>query len=95
MIWSPLSGLRFFRQIGLWIYRNLKFEEGFRADLIVAKKVILELKSIENLERVHAKKLLTRLRLSGIHLGYLINFGEAHLKFGIKRVVNGLSGASR
>src|SRR6516164_3596452 len=44
-------------------YRNLKFEEGFRADLIVGKKVILELKSVENLEKVHAKKLLTQLRL--------------------------------
>jgi GxxExxY protein len=75
------------------IYRNLKFEEGFRADLIVAKKVIVELKSVESLDRVHAKKLLTQLRLSGIHLGYLINFGEAQLKLGIKRVVNGLSGA--
>jgi GxxExxY protein len=75
-------------------YRNLKFEEGFRADLIVGKKVILELKSVEKLERVHAKKLLTQLRLSGIRLGYLINFGEAHLKFGIERVVNGLSGGA-
>jgi GxxExxY protein len=74
-------------------YRNLRFEEGFRADLIVERKVILELKSVENLDRVHAKKLLTQLRLSGIHLGYLINFGEAQLKLGIKRVVNGLSGA--
>jgi GxxExxY protein len=75
-------------------YRNLKFEEGFRADLIVGKKVILELKSVENLEKVHAKKLLTQLRLSGLHLGYLINFGAAHLKSGIRRVVNGLSEAA-
>src|SRR6516165_8998145 len=75
-------------------YRNLKFEEGFRADLIVGKKVILELKSVENLEKVHAKKLLTQLRLSGMHLGYLINFGAAHLKSGIRRVVNGLAEAS-
>jgi GxxExxY protein len=75
-------------------YRNLKFEEGFRADLIVGKKVILQLKSVENLEKVHAKKLLTQLRLSGLHLGYLINFGAAHLKSGIRRVVNGLSEAS-
>jgi len=75
-------------------YRNLKFEEGFRADLIVGKKVILELKSVENLEKVHAKKLLTQLRLSGLHLGYLINFGAAHLKSGIRRVVNGLAEAS-
>ena len=75
-------------------YRSLKFEEGFRADLIVGNKVILELKSVENLEKVHAKKLLTQLRLSGMHLGYLINFGAAHLKSGIRRVVNGLSEAS-
>lgn len=75
-------------------YRNLKFEEGFRADLIVGNKVILELKSVENLEKVHAKKLLTQLRLSGMHLGYLINFGAAHLKSGILRVVNGLPEAS-
>ena len=75
-------------------YRSLKFEEGFRADLIVGNKVILELKSVENLEKVHAKKLLTQLRLSGMHLGYLINFGAAHLKSGIRRVVNGLAEAS-
>ena len=76
------------------IYRDVKFEPGFRADLIVGKKVILELKSVENLEKVHAKKLLTQLRLSGMHLGYLINFGAAHLKSGILRVVNGLPEAS-
>jgi GxxExxY protein len=91
-----LRGIEVQRQSAIPIYyRDVKFEEGFRADLIVGKKVMLELKSVENLEKVHAKKLLTQLRLSGIRLGYLINFGAAHLKHGIKRVVNGLSEASR
>ena len=52
-------------------------------------KVIAELKSVESLLPVHAKQLLTQLRLSGLKLGLLINFGEAHLKNGIKRIING------
>jgi GxxExxY protein len=89
------KGIEVERQTAVPIfYRDVKFEEGFRADLIVGKKVILELKSVENLEKVHAKKLLTQLRLSGLHLGYLINFGAAQLKSGITRVVNGLSETS-
>jgi GxxExxY protein len=52
-------------------------------------KVIVELKSVEALLPVHAKQLLTQLRLSGLKLGLLINFAEAHLKNGIKRVING------
>src|SRR5262249_29788182 len=89
------QGIEVERQTAVPIfYRNVKFEEGFRADLIVGKKVILELKSVENLEKVHAKKLLTQLRLAGMHLGYLINFGAPHLKSGIRRVVNGLSETS-
>jgi GxxExxY protein len=51
--------------------------------------VIVELKSVESLLAIHAKQLLTQLRLSGLKLGLLINFGEAHLKNGIKRVING------
>jgi GxxExxY protein len=72
------------------IYRGLSFDEGFRADLIVENKVIVELKSVEALERVHAKQVLTQLRLTNLRLGYLINFGEEHLKDGIKRLVNRL-----
>ena len=71
-------------------YKGLKFDEGFRADLIVESKVIIEIKSVEVLLPVHAKQLLTYLELSGLRLGYLINFRERHLKAGIKRVVNGL-----
>jgi GxxExxY protein len=55
----------------------------------VNRKVIAELKSVEALLPVHAKQLLTQLRLSGLKLALLINFGEAHLKNGIKRVING------
>ena len=72
------------------VYDGLKFDEGFRADLIVADLVIVELKSVESLIPVHGKQLLTQLRLSGRKLGLLINFGQLLLKQGIKRVVNGL-----
>jgi GxxExxY protein len=70
-------------------YDNIRFGEAFRSDLVVDGKVIAELKSVEVLLPVHAKQLLTQLRLSGLKLGLLINFGEAHLKNGIKRVING------
>jgi GxxExxY protein len=70
-------------------YDGVRFEEAFRSDLVVEGKVIAELKSVEALSPVHAKQLLTQLRLSGLKLGLLINFGEAHLKNGIKRIING------
>ena len=79
------------RQVPIPIrYEELSFEEGFRADLLVGEKVIVELKSVAAIAPVHAKQVLTQLRLSGHRLGLLINFGEIHLKDGIKRVVNGL-----
>jgi GxxExxY protein len=71
------------------LYDEIRFDEAFRSDLVVNEKVIAELKSVEALAPVHAKQLLTQLRLSGLKLGLLINFGEAHLKNGIKRVING------
>jgi GxxExxY protein len=71
------------------LYDNIRFDEAFRSDVVVNGKVIAELKSVEALLLVHAKQLLTQLRLSGLKLGLLINFGEAHLKNGIKRVING------
>jgi GxxExxY protein len=84
------SGLSVERQKPMPItYDGLQFEEAFRSDLVVNGKVIVELKSVEALLPVHAKQLLTMLRLSGLKLGLLINFGEAHLKNGIKRVING------
>jgi GxxExxY protein len=70
-------------------YDGIRFDEAFRSDLVVDGKVIAELKSVEALLPVHAKQLLTQVRLSDLKLGLLINFGEAHLKNGIKRIVNG------
>ena len=71
------------------LYDGIRFDEAFRSDLVVEKKVITELKPVQALSPVHAKQLLTQLRLTGLKLGLLINFGEAHLKNGIKRVING------
>ena len=71
------------------VYDNIRFDEAFRSDLVVNGKVIAELKSVETLLPVHAKQLLTQLRLSSLKLGLLINFGEVHLKNGIKRIING------
>ena len=70
-------------------YDNLVFTEAFRADLIVDDKVILELKSVDCVTKAHKKQLLTYLRLSGRKVGYLLNFGEALMKDGISRIING------
>ncbi len=84
-------GLKAERQKAVPIfYDNLRFDEGFRADLIVEDVVILELKSVETIAPVHKKQLLTYLRLADKRLGLLINFGTALIKDGITRVVNGL-----
>ena len=70
-------------------YDGIKFDAAFRSDLVINGKVVVELKSLAALSDVHVKQLLTQLRLSGLKLGLLINFGAAHLKDGIKRVING------
>ena len=72
------------------VYEGMKFDEGFRADLIVEDKIIVELKSIEKVAPVHKKQLLTYLRLTDKKLGLLVNFGENLIKDGISRVANGL-----
>lgn len=72
-------------------YRGTRFDEGFRADIIVESKVILELKSVESVTAAHKKQLLTYLRLTGLRLGFLLNFGEALMKSGITRIVNRLA----
>jgi len=69
---------------------GINMDIGFRADLIVENKVIVEIKSVENIHPSHPKILLTYLRVSDIKLGLLINFGEKYLKDGITRVVNKL-----
>ncbi len=72
-------------------YHGIRFEEGFRADLIVEDRVIIELKCVEKLNNSHKKQLLTYLRLTGMHLGYLLNFSESMMKNGIIRTVNNLN----
>ena len=72
------------------ILDDLKLEVGFRADLIVEKKLVIELKSIEKIAPVHKKQLLTYLRLADKRLGLLINFNVTLIKDGITRMVNGL-----
>jgi GxxExxY protein len=72
------------------VWDNIHFEEGFRADLLVEDKVIVELKSKEQVIPVDKKQVLTHLRLTNKRLGLLINFGEELIKNGISRIVNGL-----
>lgn len=72
------------------VYEGVHLEVGFRADLIVENKVIVELKSVEAVHPVHKKQLLTYLRVANKRLGLLINFGAFLIKDGISRVVNGL-----
>ena len=84
-------GLHVERQKAISIrYENITFDQAFSADIIVEDMVILELKSIEKIKPLHKKQLLTYLKLTGKRLGLLINFGEALIKNGIYRVVNGL-----
>jgi GxxExxY protein len=72
------------------VWKEIKLDLGFKPDMIVESTVIIELKSVETVLPVHYKQLLTYLKLTGLKLGLLINFNEALIKNGIKRVVNGL-----
>ena len=84
-------GLAVERQVPIPIvFKGIQFDEGFRADLIVEGKVIVELKSVEHVSAGHKKQVQTHIRLKGCKLGYLLNFGEALMKSGITRCVNGL-----
>jgi len=69
---------------------NLVFEQGFKADLIVEEKVLIEIKAVETLHPKHFKQVNTYLKLTDIKLGLLINFNEKLIKYGFKRIVNGL-----
>src|SRR5690349_4807589 len=81
-------GLLAERQVSVPVtYQGLKFDEGFRIDLLVESKVIVELKCVEKLNYAHRKQLLTYLRLADKRLGYLLNFGEALMKNGVIRCV--------
>lgn len=84
-------GLSVERQVAVPIdYEGIRFDEGFRADILVENRVILELKSVEQLNKIHHKQLFTYLKLKQLKLGFLLNFGAALMKDGIKRIVNGL-----
>jgi len=84
------QGLSVERQVPISIeYEGIKFSEGFKADIIVENKVILELKSVESITKAHKKQILTYLKLTGYKLGYLLNFGESLVKKGISRIING------
>jgi GxxExxY protein len=84
-------GLSVKRQVSIPIrYKQMAFEEAFRADIVVEDKIIIELKSVEQVSDAHKKQLLTYLRLTGCKLGFLLNFGEALMKRGITRTVNGI-----
>jgi GxxExxY protein len=85
------AGLNIERQKGIPVYwDSLKMDIGFKADIIVERKVILELKSVEEISRIHQKQVLTYLRLTNMKLGLLVNFNEELIKNGIQRIVNGL-----
>ena len=83
------AAIKFERQKPLPVhYKGVKLDCGYRLDLVVEEKVIVELKAVENLMPIHEAQLLTYLKLSGLTLGLLINFNVAMLKQGIKRIVN-------
>ena len=84
-------GLDVKQQIAMpFIYREIKLDIGYRLDLLIEDKVIVEIKSVESLAPVHFAQLLTYLKLSNLKLGLLINFNTKLLKDGVHRVVNGL-----
>ncbi|MBI5218105.1 MAG: GxxExxY protein [Bacteroidia bacterium] len=83
--------IKYARQQGIEVvYENIKLDLGFRADIIVENKIIIEIKSVETLAPVHHKQLLTYLRLTNLKLGLLVNFNVALIKDGITRIVNQL-----
>jgi GxxExxY protein len=87
-------GLRVARQVPVEVrYRGTPLAEGFRMDLLVEDRVVVELKSVEVLAPIHGKQLLTYLRLGGYHLGLLVNFGAPTFREGVRRVVCGLPDA--
>ena len=85
------EGLVVRTQVGLpFIYKEIKLEIGYRIDLLINEKVIIEVKSVEALADVHYKQLLTYLKLSNCKLGLLINFNSSKIDENIKRIVNNL-----
>ena len=88
--WNQMN-IKFKRQEEMAInYDDIRLNMGFRADLIVEGKVLIELKSVERLQSLHFKQVLTYLRLADLKLGLLINFNVDLIKDGIRRIVHGL-----
>lgn len=84
-------GLHVERQVPVPIvFRQFRFREAFRVDLVIERKVIVELKAVEQLSKVHHKTVFTYLKLTQLRLGFLLNFGAHLMKDGIHRIVNGL-----
>ena len=84
-----LHEIHFGRQVPVAIeYKGIKLDCGFRMDLVIEDKVVVEIKSVEKLLKIHEAQLLTYLKLSNLHIGLLLNFNELVLKSGIKRLVN-------
>ena len=84
------AGLKVETQVPVPIeYEGIRFSEAFRADIIVENRVILELKSVERVTRAHRKQVLTYLKLTGMKLGFVLNFGSETMKDGIARIING------
>jgi len=84
-------GLHVQRQVAVPIeYRGLRFEEGYRLDLLIEKAIVIEIKSVEELSQIHKKQLLTYLRLTKKTLGLLLNFNVDLMKQGIVRIANGV-----
>lgn len=85
-----VSGLKAQNQVSLpVVYKGVNLDKCYRIDILVENKIILELKSVAQIEAVHYKQLLSYLKLSGLRIGYLINFNEKDFKKGIHRIVNG------
>jgi len=86
---SKVVGLSVKREVSMpIIYKEIKLEQGYRMDLLVEDKVVIELKTVDFLTDVHKAQLLTYLKLGNYKLGLLINFNETLLKNGIKRIIN-------
>jgi GxxExxY protein len=85
-----LRGIAFEMEVPLPVdYKGMKLDAGYRVDLLVARAVVVEIKSVKSLEKIHEAQLLTYLRRGGWKVGLLLNFNVAVLKDGIKRRVNG------
>jgi GxxExxY protein len=85
------SGLMVERQVSMPVtYESVRLEVGYRIDLLLGRKVVVEIKAVDRVIPAHLAQLLTYLKLGGYKLGFLLNFNVAHMRDGIKRVVNGL-----